>query len=90
MLKKSPLTRLWKLDQIKAESWMSDFNWDGLISFALPPAFKISDDKENTEDFIRGAPYLTYLKNKVNTDARFINLPKREKGSEFDKWVRRF
>lgn len=91
MLQKSPLTRLWKFNQIKQDPWFSKFDWDGLISFSLPPAYKTSVDKASNPQNIKGVPYLTYIKSKTINDSRFINPNSQQKRvSDFDHWVMNF
>lgn len=91
MLQKSPLNRLWKFNQIKQDAWFREFDWDGLISFSLPPAYKITFDKASNPQNSKGVPYLTYLKTKTSSDPKFANPnTQRRCVTDFDHWVQNF
>ena len=87
MLKKSPLHRLWKFQNIKEDPYFQDFDWNQLISLSLNPPYKLKlkSDETNGNNF----PYLTFLKNITKIDE-----PKKRKqsarGIEFEKWLKNF
>ena len=86
MLKKNPAQRLWKFEQIKADPYFSDFDWNKLISLSYPPPYMIQmkPDKENNNV----VPYMTFLQSK-NTKKEH----KRRKSNrqiKFEKWLKNF
>ena len=86
MLKKNPTQRLWKFEQIKADPYFSDFNWNQLLSLSYPPPYmiKMPEDKENSTTI----PYLSYIETKKTKKES-----KRRKSSrqiQFEKWLKNF
>ena len=86
MLKKSPLNRLWKLQNIKEDSYFKGFDWNKLISLSLDPPYKLK--LKNEELNSNNYPYLNFLKSITKPE------PVRKKQStrqlEFEKWVKDF
>ena len=86
MLKKSPLNRLWKLQNIKEDSYFKGFDWNKLISLSLDPPYKLKLKNEDLNS--NNYPYLNFLKSITKPE------PVRKKQStrqlEFEKWVKDF
>ena len=84
MLKKNPLNRLWKLQNIKEDEYFKGFNWNKLISLSLEPPYRL---KLKSEDLNSNYPYLNFLKSKVGKE------PKKKQSArqiEFEKWLKNF
>lgn len=90
MLKKYPLNRLWKFNQIKQDPWFKDFDWNRLISFSLSPAYKPQFDQLNIPSNLKGTPYLTYLKTKTPNESGQNNISQQKNQTNFAKWVNNF
>lgn len=87
MLKKSPLNRLWKIQNIKEDPYFKDFDWNKLISLSLNPPYKLKLKADETNG--NNLPYLTFLRNITKQGE-----PKKKKqsvrGAEFEKWLKNF
>jgi len=86
MLKKNPANRLWKFEQIKADPYFSDFDWNKLISLSYPPPYMIQmkPDKEISNV----VPYMTFLQSK-NTKKE-MKRRKSNRQIKFEKWLKNF
>ena len=86
MLKKNPANRLWKFEQIKADPYFSDFDWNKLISLSYPPPYMIQmkPDKEISNV----VPYMAFLQSK-NTKKE-MKRRKSNRQIKFEKWLKNF
>jgi cGMP-dependent protein kinase len=85
MLKKNPTSRLWKVQQIKEETYFKTFNWNKLISLSIPPPYKIKFKKEKE---VQSTNYLAYLKEHDVKQYTKKKLSARQ--IEFEKWLKNF
>ena len=86
MLKKNPAQRLWKYEQIKADPYFSEFDWNKLISLSYPPPYmiKMKPDKEVNSVI----PYMSFLQNKQVK--RADKKKKSNRQIKFEKWLKNF
>ena len=92
MLRKNPLQRLWKVQQIKCSEYFSNFEWNKLISLSMDPPYKLkmkntNMDKGNSSDRVS---YLSYLKTITKDEEMFRNRKQSVRGEEFEKWYNKF
>jgi cGMP-dependent protein kinase len=90
MLKKSPLNRLWKLQNIKVDPYFKEFNWNQLISLSLEPPYNLKFPKEDLGT--KTIPYVNLLKAITRDDEKYKANNRRPsaRGIEFDKWFKGF
>ena len=88
MLKKSPLNRLWKFQNIKEDPYFKNFDWNKLISLALDPPYKLKlkNEEVNGTNF----PYLNFLKNITKDDNPTAKRKQSSRELEFEKWLKNF
>ena len=89
MLKKSPLNRLWKFQQIKSSPYFANFDWNKLISLSVDPPYKIKIKKKENET-TTNTPYLSYLKSVTKDSDYFTKKRTSIRGIEFEKWLKNF
>jgi cGMP-dependent protein kinase len=89
MLKKSPLNRLWKFQQIKSSPYFANFDWNKLISLSVDPPHKIKIKKKENET-TSNTPYLSYLKSVTKDSDYFTKKRTSIRGIEFEKWLKNF
>lgn len=90
MLKKNPLNRLWKIQQIKSTSYFSEFNWNKLISLSMDAPYKLKLKDDGISKGGSSVPYLSYLKSITKDEEMFSNRRQSVRGAEFEKWYKKF
>ena len=96
MLRKNPLQRLWKVQQIKSNEYFNKFEWDKLSSLAMEPPYKMklksvgSGDEDGKGNVTERVSYLAYLKSITKDEEMFRNRKQSVRGEEFEKWYNKF
>ena len=88
MLTKNPLSRLWKLNNIKEDSYFEKFNWNQLMCLSLEPPYQLKLPKEHFPSG-QNKPYLSVLKERIKEEEKPPNQ-RRASVIEFEKWLKNF
>jgi cGMP-dependent protein kinase len=88
MLTKNPLSRLWKLNNIKEDSYFDKFNWNQLMCLSLEPPYQLKLPKEHFPSR-QNKPYSSVLKERIKEEEKPSNQ-RRASVIEFEKWLKNF
>lgn len=87
MLNKNPMSRLYKINQVKAHTWFDDFSWENLNSLNLTPPYMPRVIKEDTS---KNKPFVKHAKSMKEWVPPKDSAIDQKLKEEYDKWHKDF